>query len=208
MNQPSPTSPTSDRKPYTPNHSHSLDSHNGSSRCARLIQHPRKSRLRFLEKHGRSMVEIGNSAMRHVCERAQVICVPITMRSAIPRPHLATQGWHCQGFLASHAASPLSVGSARDYWRGAGARHSALALPGFLGKSHSGLAVPGFSGAGRVLATQRWHCQDSVARGGSSPLLHIPVSDWHVTELAIASIIVAMQDRRRRAAHGAVRSDA
>ena len=172
-----PLNSFSSRKPYTPNHPHSLNSHNGSSRCARLIQHPRKSRLRFLEKHGWSMVEIGNSAMRHVCERAQVICAPITMRSAIPRPHLASQGWHCQGFLAWGGPSPLSVGtarisgqkplrigSARDYWRGAGSRQPAL-------------AVPGFSGVGRALATQRWHCQDSAARGGSSPLLHIPVSD-------------------------------
>lgn len=165
-----PLNSFSSRKPYTPNHPYSLDSHNGSSRCARLIQHPRKSRLRFLEKHGCSMVEIGNSAMRHVCERAQVICAPITMRSAIPRPHLASQGWHCQGFLASHAASPPISGTARDYWRRAGFRHPALALPGFLGKSHSGLAVPGFSDAGRVLATQRWHCQEFLAPGGLSPL--------------------------------------
>lgn len=205
-----PLNSFSSRKPYTPNHPHSLDSHNGSSRCARLIQHPRKSRLRFLEKHGWPMVEIGNSAMRHVCERAQVICAPITMRSVIPRPHLAarvgtardfwhptrprhsalavpgitgagrvlaTQGWHCQGFLASHAASPPISGTARIPWRGAGFRHPALALPGFLGKSHSGLAVPGFSGAGRPLATQRWHCQDFLAQGGSSLLLHIPVFD-------------------------------
>ena len=154
------------------------------------------------------MVEIGNSAMKHACERAQVICAAITMRSAIPRPHLASQGWHCQGLLAQRGfpppssgtarisgQKPLRIGSARDYWRRAGSRQPAL-------------AVPGITGAGRVLATQRWHCQNSVARGGSSSLLHIPVSDWHVTELAIASIIDAMQDRRRRVAHGAIRSDA
>lgn len=164
-----PLNSFSSRKPYTPNRPHSLDSHNGSSRCARLIQHPRKSRLRFLEKHGWSMVEIGNSAMRHVCERAQVICAPITMRSAIPRPHLASQGWHCQGFLAWGGPSPLSVGtarisgqkplridSARDYWRGAGFRRPALALPGF-------------SGAGRPLATQLWHCQGFLASHAASP---------------------------------------
>ena len=114
--------------------------------------------------------------------------------SGIPRG-LATQRWQCQGLLARGGSSPLRIGSARDFWRRAASRHPALALPG----------IPGMR---RVLATQRWHCQDSVARGGSSPLLHIPVSDWHVTELAIASIIDAMQDRRRRAAHGAIRSDA
>lgn len=148
-----PLNSFSSRKPYTPNHPHSLDSHNGSSRCARLIQHPRKSRLRFLEKHGWPMVEIGNSAMRHVCERAQVICAPITMRSVIPRPHLAAR-----------------VGTARDFWHPTRPRHPFLALPGFRG-------------AGRVSATQLWHCQDfwakatqgwqcqdSLARGGLSPL--------------------------------------
>ena len=164
-----PLNSFSSRKPYTPNHPHSLDSHNGSSRCARLIQHPRKSRLRFLEKHGCSMVEIGNSAMKHACERAQVICAAITIRSAIPRPHFASQGWHCQGFLAQGGLSPPSVGSARDYWRGAGPRHSGLALPRISGQKplrigsardywrgagprHSALALPGFRGAGRILA--------------------------------------------------------
>lgn len=134
-----PLNSFSSRKPYTPNHPHSLDSHNGSSRCARLIQHPRKSRLGFLEKHGCSMVEIGNSAMRHVCERAQVICAAITIRSAIPRPHFASQGWHCQGF-----------------WHSTRLRHPFLALPGFCG-------------VGRVLATHDWHCQDSLAQGGFPP---------------------------------------
>ena len=32
---------------------------------------------------------------------------------AAPR---ATQDWHCQGLLAFAAPSPLSVGTARDYW--------------------------------------------------------------------------------------------
>ena len=120
------------------------------------VEIPRKARLGFLENPGWPMVEIGNSAMKHACERAQVICVPITMRSAIPRPHLASQGWHCQGFLASHAASPLSVGSARDYWRGAGPRHS-------------GLALPGISGMRRFLASHFWHCQGLLAQGGFPP---------------------------------------
>jgi hypothetical protein len=170
MNQPSPPRSPSGRKSYTPNHPHSLDSHNGSSRCARLIQHPRKSRLRFLEKHDWPMVEIGNSAMKHACERAQVICAPITMRSAIPRPHLASQGWHCQDSLAQGGFSPLMIGTAKILWRGAGSRHPALALPGISGQKplrvgsarifwrgagprQPGLALPGFRGAGRVLAS-------------------------------------------------------
>ena len=107
----------------------------------------------------------------------------------------AAQLWHCQGFLACGGSSPAISGTARDSWRPEGPRHPALALPG----------IPGIP---RALATQLWHCQGFLARGGFPPLLHIPVSDWHVTDLAIASIIVAMQDRRRRAAHGAVRSDA
>lgn len=30
---------------------------------------------------------------------------------------LATQDWHCQGFLASAAPAPPSVGTANDHWR-------------------------------------------------------------------------------------------
>lgn len=42
----------------------------------------------------------------------------------------ATQLWHCQCFLAFGVFSPLGIGTAKDYWRGAPTGHSGLALPG------------------------------------------------------------------------------
>lgn len=42
----------------------------------------------------------------------------------------ATQLWHCQCFLAFGVFSPLRIGTAKDYWRGAPTGHSGLALPG------------------------------------------------------------------------------
>lgn len=42
----------------------------------------------------------------------------------------ATQLWHCQCFLAFGVFSPLRIGTAKDYWRGAPTRYPGLALPG------------------------------------------------------------------------------
>ena len=53
----------------------------------------------------------------------------------------ATQDWQCQELLAWEGLLPLIIGSARDYWRLAGSRHSSLALP----------EIPGTQ---RVFATQ------------------------------------------------------
>ena len=188
MNQPSPPRSPSGRKSYTPNHPHSLDSRNGFPArvgTARVFWHAAGARHSALALPGFSGM----------------------------RRFLASHFWHCQGFLASRGSPPPNSGTARDSWHAAGARHSALALPG----------IPGTR---RFLATQLWHCQGFLASRGPSPpssgtarvswhaagsripsphpltfsassfLLHIPVSDWHVTDLAIASIIVAMQDRR------------
>ena len=58
----------------------------------------------------------------------------------------ATQIWHCQGFLACSGFLPSSISTARDFWRGRPWRHSALALPML-------------SGADAPNATQSWHCQ-------------------------------------------------
>ena len=140
-----PLNSFSSRKPYTPNHPHSLDSHNG-----------------FPARVGTARVSWRPEGFRH---------------SALALPGFpgagrvsASQDWHCQGFPARggfpplrvgtariSGQKPLMIGTARDYWRRAASRHPALALPGF-------------SGAGRVLASQDWHCQEFLAPGGLSPL--------------------------------------
>ena len=75
----------------------------------------------------------------------------------------ATQFWHCQGFLACGARTPLRVGTARIFWRRTPARHSALALPGISGFRHLVLALPRISGMWRPRATESWHCQVFLA---------------------------------------------
>lgn len=82
---------------------------------------------------------------------------------------VAAQHWHCQGFLARTPRKPprpgtandfwhlpLSIGAARDFWRGGPRCHSALALPTF-------------SDVRTNLATQVWHCQGSLARRPPMP---------------------------------------
>ena len=68
------------------------------------------------------------------------------------------------------APAPLRIGTARDFCHSEDSRHSALALPGILGKSHSGLALPKNIGVAKPLAAQFWHCQGFLASGSfSSP---------------------------------------
>ena len=62
----------------------------------------------------------------------------------------ATQDWHCQRFLANAAQMPLSVGTAKDYWR---------ARP----QCHSGLALPTISGGRATDATELWHFQGCLS---------------------------------------------
>ncbi len=90
----------------------------------------------------------------------------------------ATRDWQCQRFLASGELLPLKIGSARENWRAASSRHSALALPVISGKSHSELAVPGIFGVAELFAIQCWHCQELLARNGFSPLSIGTANDW------------------------------
>ena len=118
---------------------------------AHPVRSPRKTRLGSLENPGWAIVENGK-VQRCLLLKELERCASIIARSATPKLLLATERWHCQGFLAFPGSSPPSAGTARDSWRGAGFRHPGLALPGISG-------VPG------VLATQLWHCQGFLARG-------------------------------------------
>ncbi len=63
---------------------------------------------------------------------------------------LATQRWHCQGFLAFATPSPLRIGTARDFRRLRSLRHPGLAVPGIAGSlaRFSGTARDYWRGAG------------------------------------------------------------
>ena len=62
----------------------------------------------------------------------------------------ATQSWHCQGFLADSAHSPLSSGTANDYWH----------LPPKAGTARDFWRDGGFF----------WHRQGFLARMPQTPL--------------------------------------
>ena len=75
--------------------------------------------------------------------RHPVLALPRILGALLAR---ATQYWHCQGFLACGARTPLragtarifwhlppSIGTAKDFWHARHTRHSTLALPRILG---------------------------------------------------------------------------
>lgn len=80
----------------------------------------------------------------------------------------AAQDWHCQGFLARAAFSPLSIGTARDIWHMPPSSGTASDFWRRTGSRHSGLALPAISDATGPFATQLWHCQGFLARTARS----------------------------------------